>query len=331
MTSPQPPSPPRPWRNAWVLALALGLPLASSGGERASPVTLINAEAAKSNIQVERIREGLSMLTGSGGNIVVLATPEGALLVDSGIALSKARLAEVLRGISPKGPKYVINTHWHWDHTDGNAWLNAAGATIVAHPNVRERVSRVERVEDWSYTFQPLPAGGLPTELVEGERTLRFGGHTVVMKSHGRGHTDGDLSVYFQEHDVLVLGDTFWNGMYPFIDNGAGGGIDQVIAWLGTALEDVKDATVVVPGHGPVANRARLVEYRDMLVAIRANVAALKKQGKTLAQVVAARPTAAFDARWGQSPIIDPAFFTQLVYDGLEPRKQGPAKGTSGP
>jgi glyoxylase-like metal-dependent hydrolase (beta-lactamase superfamily II) len=299
-----------------TLALAAPKRSAFAAADEVSPVVKINEAAAKAEIQVERLRGGLSVLSGSGGNIVVLAGPDGKLLVDAGIALSRPRLQAALQRISPAPPRYVINTHWHWDHTDGNTWLHEAGATIVAHPNVLRRVSRTERVEDWRFTFQPLPVAGRPTQLVEGERTLDFAGSKVVLRSRGLGHTDGDLSVYFAKADVLALGDMFWNGVYPFIDNGVGGGIDPMIAWLDAALPQVGANTLVVPGHGPVGNRAQLVEYRDMLVAIRNNVAALKKQGKSLEQVLAAKPTAAYDAKWGQF-VIGPAFFTQLVYDGL--------------
>jgi len=137
-----------------------------------------------------------------------------------------------------------------------------------------------------------------------------------VLKNYGLGHTDGDVSVYFSKADVPALGDNFWNGYYPFIDNGVGGGIDGMIRWVNASLPCVTDRTFIVPGHGPVGNRTQLVEFRDMLVAICENVARLKKQGKTIEEVVAAKPSAPYDDKWG-CYVIDGAFFTRLVYAGV--------------
>ena len=137
-----------------------------------------------------------------------------------------------------------------------------------------------------------------------------------MLKTYGPGHTDGDISVYFSNADVLALGDIFWNGYYPFIDNGVGGGIDGMIRWVNTSLPSVTGKTIVIPGHGPVGNRTQLVEFRDMLVAIRENVSRLKKQGKSIKEVVAAKPTAAYDDKWG-GYVINGAFFTRLVYAGV--------------
>lgn len=281
-----------------------------------SPVEKINAEAAKANISVQQLRGNITVLMGSGGNIIVLNGPEGKLLVDAGIAVSRPKLESALNGISTAPVKYLINTHWHWDHTDGNPWVHDLGATIIAQENTLKHLSVTTRVEDWNYTFQPLPPGGRPTILFKTDKTLKFNGETLVLKNYGVGHTDGDASVYFPKADVLAMGDTFWNGIYPFIDNGVGGGIDGMIRWVNTSLANVTDKTIIVPGHGPVGNRAQLIEFRDMLVSIRENVARLKNQGKSLDEIIAAKPTASYDAKWGGF-VIDPAFFTRLVYAGI--------------
>lgn len=281
-----------------------------------SPVVKINEAAAKADITVERLRGNISVLTGSGGNIVAFTGSDGKLLVDAGIAVSRQKIQAALDGISSAPLKYVINTHWHWDHTDGNVWASEAGATIIAQENVLKLVSRIERVNDWNYTFQPLSAAGRPSVTFKKDKTLKFNGETIVMKSYGNGHTDGDISVYFPKADVLVLGDIFWNGVYPFIDNAHGGGINDLIRWVNASLERATDKTIIVPGHGAVGNRAQLVEFRDMLVGIRDNVARLKKQGKSLDEIIAAKPTAAYDAKFGGF-VIDAAFFTRLVYAGL--------------
>jgi glyoxylase-like metal-dependent hydrolase (beta-lactamase superfamily II) len=281
-----------------------------------SPVDKINAEAAKAEITVEKLRGNISVLSGSGGNIVVLTGPEGKLLVDAGIAVSRRGIQAALDGISPVPIKYLVNTHWHWDHTDGNEWIHDLGATIIAHQNVLKRLSSTTRVEEWNHTFEPWPSGGRPTVVFTGEKILKFDRETIVLKNYGPGHTDGDVSVYFSKADVLALGDIFWNGYYPFIDNGVGGGIDGMIHWVNVSLAGVTDKTIIIPGHGPVGNRAQLVGFRDMLVAIRENVARLKKEGKSIDEVIAAKPTAAYDNKWGCF-VIDGALFTRLVYAGV--------------
>ena len=302
-----------------LLAVATLTLLTLTFGHRAhaeSPVNLINAEAAKANITSSAVRGGVSVVMGSGGNIAVLSNPAGKLIVDSGIALSRPRLDEVIDQLGSGKPRFLINTHWHWDHTDGNAGLHGRGATIVAHPNTLKHLSEKITVSDWQHTFEPLPTSGRPTSLVESERSIPFGDETVLIKHYGPAHTDGDLYVYFRKADVLVTGDTYWNGIYPFIDSVAGGNIDGMIRATELNIAQITEDTLIIPGHGAVARRSDLREFRDMLVAIRENVAALKKQGKSLEEVIAAKPTAAFDAKWGQF-VIDPKFFTRLVYRGV--------------
>lgn len=281
-----------------------------------TPVLLINADAATSEITVQPLRDNISVLMGSGGNIVVLNGPEGKLLGDAGIAVSKPRVEAALAKIGPGPLKYLINTHYHWDHTDGNAWVHDAGATIIAHENTLKRLTSGTRVIEWGYTFPPVSGSGLPTVVFQTDKTIQFDGETIVMKHYGSGHTDTDISVYFKKADVLQVGDIWWNGHYPFLDNGAGGSIDGLIRWVNECINASTAHTIIVPGHGAVSDRAGLTEFRDMLVTVRANVARLKKQGKTLAETVAAKPTAQFDAKYGDF-LINPAFFTQLVYMGV--------------
>lgn len=282
-----------------------------------SPVTKINEEAAKAAITVQQLRGNLSVLMGSGGNIIVLTGPDGKLLVDVGIAVSQARIQAALDNISQDPLKYLVNTHWHWDHTDSNAWAHGAGATIIAHENTLKYLSMTSRVDDWNYTFPAAPISGRPTVILKTSKRLDFDGEHIVLENYGFGHTDGDVLVYFPKADVLALGDNWWNGVYPFIDNAHGGGIDGMINWANKSLSLATNKTIIVPGHGPVGDRPQLVEFRDMLVAIRDNVARLKRQGKTLDEVIAEKPTASYDAKWGNF-VIDPAFFTRLVYVGVK-------------
>ena len=262
------------------------------------------------------MRGNVSVLEGSGGNIAVLTGPDGVFMVDAGIAVSKAKIEAALKSLGGGPIKYVVNTHWHWDHTDGNGGVKAAGATILAHPNTVRHLSSTIRVDEWDHTFTPVSAESLPTTEVSSEKTLKFGGEDVRVEPYVPSHTDGDLSVYFPKEDVLVTGDTWWNGLYPFIDYAAGGSIDGMIRAANTNVSRATQHTLVVPGHGPVGDRAQLIEFRDMLVDVRAKVAALKAQGKSLDEVTAAKPTAAYDAKWGGA-VINPTLFAALVYKGV--------------
>ncbi|SAL53518.1 beta-lactamase domain-containing protein [Caballeronia turbans] len=271
---------------------------------------------ADSDIVVQPLRGNITELMGSGGNITVLSGKEGKFLVDAGIGKSKNKLRAALDKIGPAPLKYVVDTHWHWDHTNGNAWMHDAGATVVAHRNTSKHLTETTHVDAWNWTFEPVPENARPTLVIDDKRTFSFAGTTIQVENFGGGHTDGDLWVYFKEADVLALGDTFWNGFYPYIDNEDGGSIDGAIKWADKAVARTTDHTIVIPGHGPVGTRTELIAFRDMLVTVRSNVAALKRQGKSLDEIVAAKPTAAFDAVWGNF-VFNGAQFTKMVYSGL--------------
>ncbi len=277
--------------------------------------TMIHA-ASQAKIEVNWLRRNISVLEGSGGNIAVLTGKDGKLLIDAGFAVSRSRVAPALDSLSADSITRLINTHWHVDHTDGNAWLHGAGAAITAHENTKKHLSASTRVDEWSYTFPAAPAEALPTTVFRDGLRLRHNDTALALKYYGPAHTDSDISVVFEEADVIHVGDTWWNGFYPFIDYSTGGSIDGMIRATKRNLSVVTDKTIIVPGHGPVGNKGGLSEYYDMLVAIRGNVSKLKKQGKSLAETIAAKPTAAYDAKWGQF-LMTPSIFTKLVYSGV--------------
>jgi len=278
-------------------------------------VSLIKDSAATSPIVTHTLRNNISVLEGSGGNIAVLIGPDGKVLIDAGIGVSRPQMIDALAALGTDPITHLINTHWHFDHTDGNTWLNASGAKIIAQENTRKYLSEVQRVEDWDYNFLPLPAGGIPAEVFASEHHLKLNGASIGLKHYGPAHTDSDISVTFGEADIVHVADTFWNGVYPFIDKSTGGSIDGMIVACDANLAATTDKTIIIPGHGqPVSNRRELQDFRDMLVTIRENVALLKKQGRTRDETVTAKPTAKFDARFG-SFVIDPDFFTRIVYE----------------
>ena len=277
--------------------------------------TMIHA-ASQAKITTRPLRRNISVVEGSGGNIAVLTGKDGKLLIDSGFAVSKTRVLEALNSLSADPITHLINSHWHIDHTDGNDWVHSAGAAITAHENTKKHLSTSTRVEGWEYTFPPSPAGAVPTTVFSDEFNLHHNDTNIALKYYGPAHTDSDISAVFEEADVILVGDTWWNGIYPFIDYSTGGSIDGMIRAVDRNLSVVTDKTTIIPGHGPVGNKGGLTEFREMLATIRNKVAGLKKQGKSLSETVAAKPTAAYDAKYGQF-LISPAFFTTLVYSGV--------------
>jgi glyoxylase-like metal-dependent hydrolase (beta-lactamase superfamily II) len=279
-----------------------------------SPVITIRNAAATAKINIHKLRGNLSVLEGSGGNITVLTGRDGKVLIDAGI--SRRQVEDALAALSDDPVKHLINSHWHFDHTDGNEWLHSIGAEITAHENTRKHLSVSTRVEDWNFTFPPAPAGALPTNVVATDATLHLNGTTLTLKWYGSSHTDSDISVGFKEANVISVADTFWNGKYPFIEYGTGGSLDGTIRAAEANVANTDDESIVIPGHGPVGDRSQLIEFLDMLIAIREKVANLKKQGKSLEEAVAAKPTADYDAKWGGF-VINGDFFTRLVYAGV--------------
>lgn len=274
-------------------------------------------DAARARISVHKLRHGISVLEGSGGNIAVLTGMDGKVFVDAGITGTRTRILEAANSLSREPITTLINTHWHFDHTDGNEWISSQGASIIAHQNTQKHLLSAQRVEDWDFTFPASPLPAIPTRIFSDSEQITLNKQNILLRHYGPAHTDSDISVVFSEADILHCGDTFWNGLYPFIDYSTGGNINGMIAAANANVASAGKGTIVIPGHGPSgASRSDLVEYRDMLTAIRDNVAALKQKGLDVEQTIAAAPTKKFDPKWGNA-VISPAFFTRLVYEGV--------------
>jgi glyoxylase-like metal-dependent hydrolase (beta-lactamase superfamily II) len=299
---------------AWLVPRTLFAQQQAQG----EPIMVVQgrADAATAKITTQKLRGNVSVLIGSGGNIAVLPGHEGKLLVDAGISTSKPQILAALAAISPDPIEGLINTHWHYDHTDGNEWIHAAGATIVAHDKTRQRLSTPQVMAIFDAHFPPAPIGALPTKTFFKDDSLKINGNTLILTHYDPAHTDTDISVLFADADILHTGDTWFNGAYPFIDYSTGGHIDGMIRATEHNLAVGTDSTILIPGHGPVGNKDQLSASHDMLVVLRDKVAAIKKEGKSVDEAVAAKPTAQYDAKW-HTGFVTPELFTRLLYQGV--------------
>lgn len=275
-------------------------------------------------IRVEAVAGNVSMITGGGGNIGVLVAGGGVLVVDDQYAPLGDRILAALRELAPGPVRYVVNTHFHQDHTGGNEVMARAGALLVAHENVRHRLATAQVVERWGsepLAFEAAPDSGLPVLTFEDALTFHVDGEVVRVVHVPHAHTDGDALVFFEDANVVHMGDVFWSGTYPFIDVSSGGTVDGFIAAQGRALALMDADTRVIPGHGPVAGRAQLRKKRDALRAIRDRIARSKAAGRSVEEVVAERPTRDFDARLGGG-FISPESLVHAIYESLPPSRR---------
>jgi glyoxylase-like metal-dependent hydrolase (beta-lactamase superfamily II) len=288
----------------------------------------VAAEDAAPALSVEKLADGLWMISGPGGNVGLYAGEGRALLVDAGIAPAAARLlavADSLLGARPGSPvEFVLNTHYHFDHVGGDSVMAEAGAAIVSHENVRRRMS-VEAVNTtFGMTIHAAPARALPVLTFGDSLTFHLGGREVRVFHVPPAHTDGDAVVWLPGEDVLQTGDVFFNGAYPVIDVFAGGSLGGMIRAADRLLAITGPRTRIIPGHGPLADREALLRYRSMLVSVRDRVTKLVRAGRTLAQVQAAKPLADLDDAWGRG-FMKPDFFLQVVYEDLAGAPRGDA------
>ena len=279
------------------------------------------AQAGLDTVQIRTtpLGKGVYMLQGSGGNIGLATGSDAAFLVDDQYAQLSAKILAAVKAITDKPVRFLVNTHWHGDHTGGNENLAGAGVVIVAHDNVRARMSVDNFSAAFNRTTPASPKAALP--LITFSETVAFhlNDEDIHVVHVQPAHTDGDAIIHFTRANVLHMGDVFFNGNYPFIDLSTGGSFEGVIGAVNAALRYVNDSTKIIPGHGALATRADLVNYRDVLSKIRDRVAALIQQGKTKEQVIAAKPSAEWDATWGTG-FMKPDVFLGIVYDSMKKR-----------
>lgn len=283
-----------------------------------------------SGVEIEShpVADGVWMLTGAGGNLGVSAGEDGVFLIDDQFAPLTEKIRAAIAKLDDGPIRFVVNTHWHSDHTGGNENLGNAGALIVAHENVRERMSVEQFMERFGRTVPASPKAALPVVTYDESVTFHLNGDRIHAFHVPPAHTDGDSLVHFREANVIHMGDTFFAGGYPFVDLGSGGSVRGVIAAADRALELADAETKIIPGHGPLSDRAALQEYRDMLASVVAAVEPLVAEGKSLEEVRAAKPSAAFDEAWGGG-FIDAPTFVETVYQSLT-AEAGEAGDTGG-
>jgi len=258
----------------------------------------LRAQIGAVPIQTQQLGENLTLLSGPGGNVVVLHGSDGLVMIDTFVAPAWPRLQESLNALGAP-VMFVINTHWHFDHTDNNAPLHAAGATVVAHENTKRRMSEPHHLPMLELDFPPSPDAALPQRVFADVYTLESSGYHLQLSHVPPAHTDTDVIVRFEHANVLHAGDVFFNGRYPLIDWSTGGRVDGMIAASDRLLRLADADTKIVPGHGPLATKADLVKYRDMLSTAADRVRKLKASGKSLEESIAAKPFTDLDGAWG--------------------------------
>ena len=279
------------------------------------PLAAFRTQIGAVPIQTRPLRDNLTLLSGPGGNVVVLHGSDGLVVVDTFVAPAWPRLEESLKALGAP-VKFVINTHWHFDHTDNKAPFHAAGATVVAHENTKRRLSTSQHIEMLGLDFPPSPVEALPQRVFTDGWKHEANGERLQVRHVAPAHTDTDVIVRFERGNVLHAGDTYFNGRYPLIDWSTGGKIDGMIAASNRLLSLAGADTMIVPGHGPLATKADLARYRNMLATAADRVRKLKAAGKSLEEAIAAQPFTDLDPDWagGRYKGDD---FVRIVYSSL--------------
>ena len=264
--------------------------------------------------EITHLAAATDVLLGKSGNVLIVSGPEGALIVDDERPADVAEILAAVRGVTPGPIRYAVNTHWHLDHSGGNEALAKGGTVIVAQRNVRVRRGSDQFMAAYNRHIPAAPPEALPAVVFDDLLELHVGAETIDLRHAPNAHTDGDTIVRLERANVIHMGDIFFNGIWPFIDRGSGGDSRGLIRAVDMALAMADARTVIVPGHGPIATRAELQHYRDMLADVSGRVRAQIAAGKSLAEVVASKPATAYrDGMEG-----DEDRFVGAIYDSLK-------------
>jgi glyoxylase-like metal-dependent hydrolase (beta-lactamase superfamily II) len=276
-------------------------------------------------LTTEKRGQGVFVFRGAGGNVTAIAGSDGCAVIDTGYG---PRVDEMKHGIASalsQIPDWLVNTHWHFDHTDGNQAFVAAGATILAHTNCRVRLAHDQYVPSLAWAVEASPRIAWPTITIDGPGAIDLGLETLQFIPQSAAHTDGDLAVFLPSSNVLITGDLFINGSYPLIDASAGGTLRGMIEALARLTSMANTDTIVVPGHGPVADRHALVQFHDMLQRIEERICSLINTRLTVSEVIDVSPTAECESTWEKSSVTG-VHFTRMGLAGLQHSERSPAQ-----
>jgi len=294
--------------------IILGLIMLSSAS-----LTMAKDAADKfSNVSIEttKVRDGIYMLTGQGGNIGLSVGEDGVFMIDDQFSPLTKKIKAAIADLSKKPIRFIINTHWHFDHTGGNENHGKDGVVIVAHDNVRKRMSKDGFIKAFNKKIPASPKVALPIITFSEGVTFHINGQDISVKHQSNAHTDGDSIVFYGSSNVIHMGDTFFNGLYPFIDASSNGSVNGVIRSVDYILSIADDETQIIPGHGPLGNKKALVKYRHMLVTLRDRMQKLMSQGKSIEEIIASKPSADFDDVWGNG-FLNPESFLKVLHSAM--------------
>lgn len=265
-------------------------------------------------VTVQTLADGFHVLFGVGGNIAVSVGENGTLIVDDQFPQMMERIDEALAAIGSKGVDFAVNTHWHFDHAEGNLTLGPRGTWLVSQANSRAMMadSHVVNLVAWKYRQDPYPIAARPVITYDDQMQFHFNGEQLDLMHFGPAHTTGDTAVIFRGRNAVHLGDVFNNSGYPFIDADNGGSINGVIEFCSQVRDQINKDSIVIPGHGPVTDYQGLVDYISMLSVVRDRIQGMIDAGKSLGDVIAAKTTAEFDERYG-----DPGMLVDRAYTSL--------------
>lgn len=270
---------------------------------------------SKVEIKAEQVADNIYMLTGSGGNIGVLVGTDGVFMIDSQFGPLSDKIIEAIGKLSSEPIKYLFNTHWHGDHTGGNKNFGEKGAIIVAHENVKNRMS-TEQIRPFRKPTPAAPEVARPVITFENNMKFHLNGEDILIYHFHYGHTDGDAFVYFPKSNVLHMGDNFFKGRFPYIDLGSGGSVEGALKNINEALFLVDSETKIIPGHGTLATKKDLMEYRDVIMIAHDRVKKAVAKGMTLEEIKASNVTKEYDKEWGGG-FINPEKFVEILYADL--------------
>ncbi len=270
----------------------------------------------KVRIKTIKVENNIYMLSGAGGNIGISGGSDGVFMIDDQFAPLTEKIKEAVAVISDRPIRFLINTHWHYDHTGGNEKMGETGSIIIAHENVRKRLSTEQFMSFFRRKVPPIAKSGLPVITFTGDVTFHINDDEIYVFHAANAHTDGDAIIQFRKNNVFHMGDLFFSGMYPFIDLDAGGSVNGIIAAIEQVLPKMNASTKVIPGHGPLSGRRQLVAYLGMLTTLRDRIREEIKAGKGLEDVVAARPSKDLDPEWGRGFMKADAF-VRILYNDL--------------